>query len=52
MREGGAMESTKAEDRGSEDGRRPVFDCDLSAKNGSDEMCIREYLRTHIPVLV
>ena len=46
------MKSTKAEDRISEDDHRPAFDCDLSAKDGSDEMCVREYLRAHIPVLV
>ena len=46
------MKSTKATYRLSQDDDRPAFDCDLSAKDGSDEMCMREYLRTRIPVLV
>ena len=46
------MKSTKAEDRIGEDDHRPAFDCDLSATDGSDDMCVREYLRTRIPVLV
>jgi hypothetical protein len=52
MREGGAMKSTEAEDRTREDDHRPAFDCDLSANDGSDDMCVREYLRAHIPLLV
>jgi hypothetical protein len=52
MKEGGTMTSTKETYRSGEDGDRPAFDCDLSAKDGSDEMCMREYLRRHIPVLV
>lgn len=46
------MKSTKAEDQIIRDDHRPAFDCDLSAKDGEDEMCMREYLRTHIPPLV
>ncbi len=46
------MKLTKAEDQIARDDHRPAFDCDLSAEDGEDEMCVREYLRTHIPVLV
>ena len=31
---------------------KEAFDCDLSAEDGRDEMCMREYLSTHIPVMV
>lgn len=30
----------------------PEFTCDISATDVSDEMCMREFLRTHMPVAV
>jgi hypothetical protein len=52
MKEGATMKSTEAEDQITRDDHRPAFDCDVSVKDGGDDMCVREYLRTHIPVLV
>ena len=53
MKEGGAMRPTETEDQIPRDDQRPAFDCDLPAKEGSgDDMCVREYLRAHIPLLV
>jgi hypothetical protein len=40
----------KQEDRIKYEG--PEFTCDISAKDVSDEMCMREFLRIHVPVAV
>jgi hypothetical protein len=45
------MTSTKSPDRIAQDAGKPAFDCDVS-KDGFDEACVREYLRTHMPLAV
>jgi hypothetical protein len=43
----------RSEDQSREHDRRPVFDCETDPATGSfDELCVREYLLTHMPLAV
>lgn len=39
-------------DRGAQSLRDPEYDCDALPKDGSDEVCMREFLRAHMPLTV
>jgi hypothetical protein len=46
------MKSIKPEDQATQVENGPPIDCDVAASDGRDEMCMREFLRTYVPVMV